>query len=444
MALINEEPWIRVGVIDSYPVVALEFRGDYTVNGILSCSGSYTAREEGEDKISLLDSHGGVLWTGKELSCLPRAAGVFLLKGVTIGVHFHWERREDQVFEGTLILMRRPGKGIIAINKITLETYLSSVISSEMSAEAPVEFLKAHAITSRSWLGAMLHRMRAEAGEAPLPQPSAEEIIRWYTREDHDLYDVCADDHCQRYQGVTKMIADTASEAVRATRGVFLVHGDEICDARFYKACGGRTEEFRNAWEERDVPYLRSISDADRDLPQVRDEADARGWILSRPDAYCNTSDPQLLENILPSFDRETTDFYRWRVDYAREELESVIRSKSGIDFGTLRELIPLTRGPSGRLVRLRIVGSSRSIVVGKELEIRRWLSPSHLYSSAFVVETRRGAEGIPDRFILHGAGWGHGVGLCQIGAAVMSTRGFSADRIVTHYFPGASLAHLY
>jgi SpoIID/LytB domain protein len=271
-----------------------------------------------------------------------------------------------------------------------------------------------------------------------------EELIRWYTREDHDIYDVCADDHCQRYQGVTKIISDAANRAIETTRGDFLVYNNEVCDARYYKACGGLTEEFSNAWEDIDVPYLKCVSDASTEHPVIQTEIETEKWILSEPEAYCNTNDGNILKQVLPSFDQETTDFYRWKVEYKREELEQIIKDKSGIDFGTLLEFIPIKRGTSGRLEKLKIVGTKKSLIVGKELEIRRWLSKSHLYSGAFVVKTERGTDNLPKKFILHGAGWGHGVGLCQIGASVMAVKGFDAEMIVKHYFRGAEVRKLY
>jgi peptidoglycan hydrolase-like amidase len=274
--------------------------------------------------------------------------------------------------------------------------------------------------------------------------PETTEVIRWYSREDHDIYDVCADDHCQRYQGISKGISSAAAKAIASTRGVFLVHDNIVCDSRFFKACGGLTEDFPSSWEETDIPYLRSIADAPATYPPIRSEGEMERWVFSSPDAYCNTKDPAILRQILPSFDQETTDFYRWHVSYTREELEALLQKKAGIDVGTLLDLVPLQRGPSGRLIRLRIVGTQRTITVGKDLEIRRWLSPSHLYSSAFLIRVERREDGIPLRFTLHGAGWGHGVGLCQIGAAVMAIRGFAAEDIVRHYFRGAELRKVY
>jgi SpoIID/LytB domain protein len=270
------------------------------------------------------------------------------------------------------------------------------------------------------------------------------ELIRWYDREDHDVFDVCADDHCQRYQGVTKIISTAAAEAMRATRGVFLIFADAICDARYAKACGGLSENFENAWENTPVSYLQCIADAEQRHPPIRSEAEAERWMLSQPKAFCNTADGKILQQILPSFDQETTDFYRWTATYLREELQEILRKKSGLDFGTLLELLPVQRGPSGRIIKLKIVGSKLTLTVGKELEIRRWLSNSHLYSSAFVVKSERDANDVPVRFTLHGAGWGHGVGLCQIGAAVMAMKGYRAEEILQHYFRGAQLKKLY
>jgi SpoIID/LytB domain protein len=310
-----------------------------------------------------------------------------------------------------------------------------------MSGAAPMEFLKTHAILSRSWLLAALDRKKkTKKTSIPAGKISKrdEEVIRWYDREDHDLFDVCADDHCQRYQGIMKIISEQAEEAVRETRGMVITYQDEICDARYSKACGGITEDFDTAWDDKRVPYLTSISDASVPHQKIGTEEEASAWILSDPEAYCHTKDERLLETILPDFDRETKGFFRWTIEYSRTELEEILRQKSGFDFGTVKEIVPLRRGPSGRISRLKIVGSKMSMVVGKELEIRRWLSRTHLYSSAFLVTVEAG------RFILDGAGWGHGVGLCQIGAAVMATRGFSAEEILRHYFRGIEIQKIY
>ncbi len=444
--MINQEPIIKVGIIEHVPEVSGVFSGVYELPSTVRLQGAFHVRSEG-GRVALFDNEGVEVWRRREILCRSFSGGTFTLRGVTIGIHFHWERKEDETFEGDLRVIAREDGTLIAINEVSVEQYLKSVISSEMSAEAPEELLKAHAITSRSWLVAMLERQQRGKNLGVPSRRSMEtdeEIVRWYDREDHTHFDVCADDHCQRYQGVRKILTKTASEAVDATRGLFLVYDNQICDARYYKACGGLTEDFENAWEDAKIAYLRSVSDSTTEHPRVASEAAARAWILASPNAYCNTTDGNVLRQVLPSFDQETTDFFRWKVEYAREELEGIIRSKSGIDFGVLMDLIALQRGPSGRIVKLKVVGSNRTLIVGKELEIRKWLSKSHLYSSAFIVEAERDEQGVPVRFTLRGAGWGHGVGLCQIGAAVMASQGKKAEEIVAHYFPGAHLRKLY
>jgi SpoIID/LytB domain protein len=395
----------------------------------------------------LFDQAGGEITRAPVVRLSAANEGTFVLLNVTIGNRFHWERAEDQTFRGDLILAARQDNTITAINEVPLEAYLASVISSEMHAAAPKEFLKAHAITSRSWLLAAL-RKKQGFPETPVPTRSGiahdGELIRWYEREEHDLFDVCADDHCQRYQGITKIISGQAEEAVSETNGNVMVYNDEICDARYAKACGGITEDFHTAWEDRQVPYLTSIPDAPIPYRNVRTEEEAARWILSEPEAYCNTTDAALLQTILPETDRETERFFRWTVRYAARELEEIVREKSGFDFGELQALVPLRRGPSGRIWRLKVVGSKMSVVVGKELEIRRWLSKSHLYSSAFIVNVERDRHGKPEAFVFYGAGWGHGVGLCQIGAAVMASQGFTAERILKHYFGGVEIRKIY
>ena len=403
-------------------------------------SGRFSAKAEAET-IVLADEANHEISRAKSIRLTGREGSAFSLFNVTIGDRFHWERAEDQTFRGDLVLLFRSGGTIAVINEISPEDYLTSVISSEMSGEAPLEFLKTQAILSRSWLLAALDRKEKNDGVFTPARKTTQddgEVMRWYDREDHGLFDVCADDHCQRYQGITKILSEHAEEAVRKTRGIVLTHHDEICDARYSKACGGITEDFETAWDDKGIPYLRSISDAPVPHPRITTEEEASAWILSAPESYCCTKDESLLKKILPDFDRETKDFFRWRVEYSRTELEEILREKSGFDFGTLKEIQPLHRGPSGRISRLRIVGTKRTMVVGKELEIRRWLSRSHLYSSAFIVKV----EG--ERFIFHGAGWGHGVGLCQIGAAVMATRGSSAAEILNHYFREVEIKKIY
>lgn len=345
---------------------------------------------------------------------------VFSLDGVTIGVDFHWERKETQRFAGNLKLIVE-GDRLTAVNVIGIEDYLRSVISSEMKASAPAEFLKAHAVISRSWLLAQI-RKKEKSLPRPAPQEEGGRLIRWWDREDHLNFDVCADDHCQRYQGLGRVAAARVDDVIRSTWGEVLMYDGQICDARFSKCCGGVTEVFSSCWEGIDYPYLRSLADAP-----------AGGG-----DAFCNTTDRRMLSHVLNEYDLETMDFYRWKVEYTRSGLSDLLRRRSGIDFGEIRDLVPVRRGPSGRIVELRIVGSLKTLVIGKELLIRRWLSESHLKSSAFDVSW----EG--DRIILNGRGWGHGVGLCQIGAAVMGERGYAYTGILEHYFPGAELTKQY
>jgi stage II sporulation protein D len=440
-----EEPRITVGICDRYRSICGRMSGMYRPNG-MSLTGGFIARPEG-GAVVLCDGLGREIYRGSEIRLTAAREANFTLCDVTIGVRFHWERKEEQTFSGNLILQAAEEGRLTAINELPLEEYLTSVVSSEMSGEAPAEFLKAHAIASRSWLVAMLRRKGQEAGESRGPERTIRregEIVRWYDREDHDRFDVCADDHCQRYQGMTRLAAGRAAEAVRATRGVLLTRDGEVCDARYHKACGGMTEDYATCWEEKAVSYLTHVPDAALPIAPVRTEADAEQWILSNPDVHCHTTDPELLNKILPTFDRETADFFRWQVSYGREELEGILRAKSGIDFGVLDSITPIERGPSGRIRRLRIRGSQSAVIVGKELEIRRWLSPSHLMSSAFIISVARGPSGVPARFNLYGAGWGHGVGLCQIGAAVMAEKGFNAEEILCHYFRGAALVKRY
>ncbi len=435
------EPVVTVGIADIQPGVTGRLNGNFLIEGVGLLSGPFYASAD-KTGISLFDEGNRLIAHAPSVRLVAHEGSTFRISDVTIGIRFHWERKEDQVFQGNLILTARSENNIAIINEIPLEDYLVSVISSEMSGNAPLEFLKVHAIISRSWLLAALGKKAAT--KAKVQKPETGELIRWYNREDHDIFDVCADDHCQRYQGITKIISDTAANAVAKTRGYVLAYADKVCDARYFKACGGITENYETAWEDTPIPYLVSISDSQDAHAPVRSEDQAAAWIMSSPDVYCNTADKELLAEILPGFDRETTQFFRWKVEYSRGQLEDIIRQKSGIDPGVLKDLTPLERGPSGRIKRLRITGSKQTIVIGKELEIRRWLSPTHLYSSAFIVSKKDGADGQPDSFTLTGAGWGHGVGLCQIGAAVMAKKGFTAEEILGHYFTGVEIKKIY
>ena len=528
------QPVIDVGLLTA-PELRVRFNQPFT---------GPASREEGisgEQAFSLVD--GMVEWNGKRYGRLEfRPAGSapeegdsrgFTLHKVRIGINFHWEREEDQLFSGGLTILPSE-EGLVAINSVLTEDYLLSVISSEMNGDAPEEFLKAHAVISRSWLLARPtlgggnnangseESCHSAAGNEDNPDSTEspgnghsgqgisaagsfenDRIIRWYDREDHSLFDVCADDHCQRYQGLLRAGNANIRRAIEATRGLVLTDGPDgaICDTRFSKCCGGVSERFSACWADEDYAYLQPVRDyvclqTDEDnasddgtpvtvgtvaaestcskpgfpaasptprntvgiIPDLSDEQNAREWILSSPEAFCNTSDPALLSTVLNSYDYETADFYRWRVEYSQVELSDLLRRRSGIDFGSVLELRPLHRGASGRIIELLIRGTLRTVTVGKELEIRRWLSESHLYSSAFVVDTVYAepasdgqdirpdinAPAIPTGFILHGAGWGHGVGLCQIGAAAMSARGCTFDRILAHYFRGSCLTRLY
>ena len=440
------QPRVRVGIMDFQHEVRGRLNGSFACGESGPVTGEFGA-ETADGMVVLTRNGGGECVRAPLVRLVAGEGATFTLFHVTIGNQFHWERREDQTFQGDLALVARPEGGLAAINETGMEDYLGSVISSEMSGEAPMEFLKAHAVISRSWLLSALRR-KSRAAESPRTEGSIaggeDEVIRWYEQEDHDIYDVCADDHCQRYQGVTKIVSEAAGRCIRETYGMVLAYEGEVCDTRYAKACGGLTENFETCWADRRVPYFVSISDGPVPFPPVTTEEDAAQWIGNEPDAYCNTKDAEILGKILPSFDRETADFFRWKVEYSREELEDILREKSGIDFGTLKALTPLARGPSGRISRLRIKGTKRSVDVGKELEIRRWLSRSHLLSSAFVVDAAYDAHGQVLGFTLRGAGWGHGVGLCQIGAAVMATRGFRAEEILSHYFPAAQLEKAY
>jgi len=390
-------------------------------------------------------------WTNSDaLNLIPSdpESGNFQLNDVTIGINFHWERKEDQIFKGGLYFVCA-GDKIQAINALTIEDYLISVISSEMSATSSMELLKAHAVISRSWLLAQVQKSKNLLNEKQKYQTTfrtEEELVKWYDREDHSGFDVCADDHCQRYQGVTRSTTPLVEKAVKETWGEILAYAGEICDARFSKCCGGVTEVFEKVWESVNHPYLQKLVDNDFKPKgfklELEQENIAEKWISGNPPAFCNSSDKEVLKQVLNDYDQETNDFYRWKVVYDQDELSELVKTRSGVDFGTILDLIPLERGTSGRLIRLKIIGTLKTMVIGKELEIRKTLSRSHLYSSAFIVEKQIADD--KTSFILHGAGWGHGVGLCQIGAAVMGSKGYTYQQILTHYFPGAGLEKRY
>jgi SpoIID/LytB domain protein len=439
--VIDREPEIKIALLQSYKEARIALNGRFSLPDGNAIDGRLTALAD-QGRVELSDYSGKKILLQKEILLIPESGASFTVSDVKIGIDFHWQRIQEQSFRGNLFLSACSSFSFNLINEILLEDYLESVISSEMSAAAPLEFLKTQAVVARSWLVAMLAKKKAARVLSVLKTEN--EIIAWQDVNDHEGFDVCADDHCQRYQGITRIISKNVHEAIDETRGIFLVYNGKICDARYYKSCGGQTEIFPTAWEDESPAYLASVSDEAGQHPPVRSEREARQWLKSRPAAYCDTTDKKLLSNILPAFDQETPDFYRWQVVYTRKELEEVLRKKSGVDFGVLQNIEPLARGPSGRIYRLKIEGSRKTVIVGKELEIRRWLSESHLLSSAFVVTAERNTNGEIGRFILHGGGWGHGVGLCQIGAAIMASKGFKVEEILTHYFTGAQLKKIY
>ena len=439
---ISKEPLVKVGILSS-ETISFELLGAYRCDD---------AEWSGPHTVTVAD--GKVMWQGAAYDSLYFTAAndesTFCLHDVVIGINFHWERKEDQRFAGDLSIIVEDGR-LTAVNVLPVESYLASVISSEMSANASLELLKAHAVISRSWLLAQIIKHERISSSGNLYDASTvtdEEIVRWYDREDHVNFHVCADDHCQRYQGITRQTTAAVAQAVEETRGEVLTYDDELCDARFSKCCGGVFEEFEYCWEPRHYDYLEARRDAANEyrFPDLRVEEKAVEWIERRPDAFCNTDDKEILSQVLNNYDQETHDFFRWEVTYSRDELAAIVRERSGIDFGDIIDLKPMTRGTSGRLSRLMIVGTRRTMIIGKELEIRRTLSTSHLRSSAFTVE-RKAIDpdtGVPGQITLRGAGWGHGVGLCQIGAAVMGARGYDYRRILAHYFANAEISVYY
>lgn len=443
----GKQPQVSVGIV-SGEKISFSLNKPYMAKGNLI---------EGEQQVEF--SEGGILWNGnryRELTFHPQCANAsFSLRDVTIGVNFHWERRETQTFLGTLRLVVDSDK-VCAINDLPVESYLESVISSEMSATSSLELLKAHAVISRSWLLAQIEqRCKRQAGAGTNGFFSFirkdDELIKWYDREDHTIFDVCADDHCQRYQGITKATSPQVAQAIKATRGQILMQGDEICDARFSKCCGGATEEFQYCWENIRKPYLTAVRDMPgfaggeaATLPDLTVEQEAEKWIRTAPKAFCNTEDKKILQEVLNDYDLETTDFYRWHIEYTQEKLKQLVSERLKTDLGDITDLVPMERGRSGRISRLKIVGTLRSFTIGKELEIRRALSDTHLLSSAFVVDKENVVEGVPRTFKIIGAGWGHGVGLCQIGAAVMGAEGYAYDKILLHYYRGAEIKKIY
>ena len=444
----HSEPIIHVGILTAVEI-------EFIFNGTFIATNGKTYFNHQK----AVCQNGKVFFDGENLDEIifepTNEDASFDLIDVVIGINFHWERKENQRFKGALKLIVENGK-LTAINRINVEDYLTSVISSEMSATASDELLKAHAVISRSWLLSPLQESRAKNQDVRQKTEfkttnyklQTTNFIKWYERDAHTNFDVCADDHCQRYQGITRATTAAVEKAIEATRGEMLMFGNEICDARFSKSCGGVSETFENCWAEEHYPYLTKVIDNPTEPEgfelDLTIEKNAEKWIRQSPEAFCNTTDKKVLEQVLNNYDQETTDFYRWKVEYTQAEISELIARRSGIDFGQIVDMIPVKRGESGRLIELEIIGTKVTIIVGKELEIRKWLSNSHLYSSAFVIDKSEITDGIPQQFTLTGAGWGHGVGLCQIGAAVMGEKGYKYDEILLHYFKGAELKKIY
>jgi len=444
-----EEPRIKVGILTAKKI-KFELYGDFKVTGFKDTfNGVFTAEVKDDHIVCSGDTSQKEF--ADELIFEPEDpfSDSFIIRDVTIGMDFHWQRKETQQFNYSLKLVRAKDK-LIVINNLPLEDYLTSVISSEMSAKGFLQSLKTQAVVSRSWVIAQLEK--SNLGTVIEPEASVsqtdDEHIRWYDRKQHKYFDVCGDDHCQRFQGVTKITTEIARQAVSGTKGVVLMSDGNICDTRYSKSCGGITEDYKNVWEPVDLSYLTSVIDY-KHIPDdfnldFTSEVNASKWIEENPPSYCNTDDEVILSQILVDFDQETRDFFRWKLKYSQSELSSIIKEKSGFDFGDIIDLIPVERGQSARLIKLKIVGSKKTLIFGKELEIRRILSQTHLYSSAFVVDREFNGSDIPENFIFYGAGWGHGVGLCQIGSAVMAERGHEFDEILLHYFSKAKIKKIY
>ena len=449
MQELKNEPEISVGLFDSADKLEFVLNGDYKLGNTSEImNGTYFAQIT-KNGIILSNLSDRIIFKS-ELILIPEdiEKNRMLIKNVVIGIGFHWEQKKDFEYQGSLVLFPNiDGKTMTVINRLPVEKYLYSVISSEMSSLSSIELLKAHSIISRSFV--LYQILNKETASTPAMISNENEVRKWYNREAHNVYDVCSDDHCQRYQGTTKIFTEAAGVAIRETYGLTLIFNGKICDAKYYKACGGFTEEFSAAWEDIDYGYLQAFHD-NESLPENFEypldvEKNAEAWIKNAPTAYCNVNDEKILSKILPDFDQKTPDFYRWKISYTQEQLSEILKKKLKKDFGRIISIEPLQRGKSGRIVKMKITGDKKIFIIGKELEIRRALSESHLYSSAFVVEALDPDEtGIPQKFDIIGAGWGHGVGLCQIGAAVMAEKGFSYIDILKHYYRNSLLRKMY
>lgn len=442
----RKEPNVEVGILFAKEISFRLHKKYHVKSSGRVLNGIYSVIKE-KDKIYLKRDSGAIepMALPVVFECDPDVGGYFELENVTIGINFHWERKENQKFMGDLKIIQERNH-LTAINIIPLEQYLKSVISSEMNATASMSLLKAHAVISRSWLISQMSNSFNPDKKKNFPK-NENEYIRWYDREDHRNFDVCADDHCQRYQGITRASTPEVVQAVQETRGEVVSYNGQVCDARYSKCCGGIAESFENVWENTPLPYLTKVIDNDKQPgtdTNLDTEQKHEDWILNSPRAFCNTKDEKILSQVLNDYDLETTDFYRWKTTLTQEKMQKLLKRKLNIEVGDIKELVPVERGFSGRLVRLLIKGTQKEITIGKELVIRKAFSDSHLYSSAFVAEPANIKDGIPGKFIFKGAGWGHGVGFCQIGGAVMGARGYSYKEILAHYFRNTSLQKWY
>lgn len=441
-----KEPTIKVGILVDQNEISFKLHGDFLLNNKIKLSNK-SLKAQANGRSIILKDRNSILFQEDSLLFKPikQKETKFEVENVTIGIDFHWEQKENEIFEGNILIINR-NKKLTLINEINVEKYLQSVISSEMNSDSPYEYLKAHSIISRSWLLAQLVKSKNQTNvNTPIIDES--ERIIWYDKSKHTDFDVCADDHCQRYQGITRIQKNNVSKAIEETSGLVLVYNDEICDARFSKCCGGILEEYENVWDDTHYPYLVALFDGENkdSFLYPKTEEEFINFIKSNPKAYCNTDNTKLLQTVLNEYDQTTKDFYRWKVEIKQLALKTLLQIKLGIDFGEIKQLIPIERGKSGRIKKLKIIGTKKELTIGKELEIRRILSEKHLYSSAFFVEyVYKDNPEIPCKFILHGAGWGHGVGFCQIGGAVMASKGKKYDEILFHYFPNTLLKKLY
>lgn len=449
MNTLNKPPVVKVGIL-SDEKIEFGLYGDYFAYGFNQIFNGVIYAELKDNKIICSIGRKTIEVSDKiQFDPSNEKVDYFLFNEIKVGEKFHWENKEKERFRGSLLLKIYEEK-IVVINLINIEDYLRSVISSEMSDKSTLQALKAHAVVSRSWLLSHMYlkEQTENKNEHVVEEKNVTEHITWIKRQEHKLYDVCATDHCQRYHGITRLSTGMALRAVNETEGIVLTYQNEICDTRYSKCCGGITESFENVWEQKKIDYLTSVIDykfePENYSIDFSNEECSKKWILNSLPAFCNARDKNTLSNILIDYDQKTKDFYRWEVKYSQKTLAKIIKEKTAIDFGDILDLIPGVRGASSRLITLKIIGSKKTLIVGKELEIRRILSSTHLYSSAIVIEKQEVKDGVPQKFIIKGAGWGHGVGLCQIGAAVMSAEGYKFDEILSHYFSRAMLKKNY